>query len=206
MALTQAQWYSKIKKCFPRWYFLDEKYQKAHLNGLAAVLAAMQEDSEAYRDETFLEKASTDFVNVHANERSIERLYQEIDASFIARTKDFINVSNIIDLKQTIDLILLAGESLIIEDFNIDNFCNRETFCNRNAIFVDKILNAFSVVVDYQVHEPYSFADREYFSDREDFAGMAESSNRVFEAIISIVNKNKAQGTLYRIIERRQEI
>lgn len=206
MALTQEQWYSKLKKCFPRWYFIDELHQKAHLNGLSAVLSELQSNAEGFRDETFFDKASRTYINVHANERSVERLYQEVDASLVSRIKKFVNVSNRLDLKTTLDLILLAGEALIIEDFEIENFCDRETHCNRNAIFVDTIKDAFSVVVDYQVHEPFSFSDREYFADREGFVGMAESSDRVFESIISIVNKNKAHGTLYRIIERRQEI
>ena len=202
MALTQAQWVEKIKGVLPRWYWINPGKQIAHVNGLAAILAQTQQDMEDHVGETFYQGSDTEFVEAHADERDIQRLPFEDNTNLADRTRHFINQSNPIALKKLVVRVLIAGECAILEDYESQVFLNWEFFLSRNIVLIDEIINVFSVLVDPQIHDPTSFISREYFCDREAFIGQYESSQVVFDTIVQVVNKNKIDGTLYRIIER----
>lgn len=201
MAMTKAEWLEKLKKYVPSWFFEDEDVNEAYFRGIAAVLEALGEDSDALFDETFISSASTLTLDAYGEERSIPRLGSELDTLYRERLKNVSNQSNCPAIKSAVDNILVAGESTIVEDFDVDIFCDREHFLNRNEILLAPLDNAFSILVERQLHEPYSFVDREYFAGREDFVGRAESDPAVFDLILQEVNRIRLCGTFFRIIE-----
>lgn len=202
MALSQAEWYAKLKTWYPKWFFENEENQAAHLQGLAAMLAQAHTDIEAHRDETFISLASGEFIDAQGLERQVIRLHGEFDAQYSQRVRNIGNQSNVPAIKRLVDLLLMVGECTILEDFDAARFCDSLTFCNRGDWLIDEIINTFNVIVDKQLHAPYSFLDREYFCDRSNYVGAVNSSQYVYNLITEAVGKAKALGTFYRVIER----
>lgn len=202
MSLTKEQWYQKLRSFLPKWYFEDEDNQVAHLKAIAKLLEDLQQFSDDRFIATFLSSAIGDDLLAHGEERSLPKFPGETDPQYSLRIRNIRNRSNKPALKALIDALLIVGECIILEDYEAARFCNREAFCNRNDYVIEVIENAFSVIVEMQLHNPYSFCSRENFASRENYVGAAESLLRIFELIIETVNRAKALGCLYRVIER----
>lgn len=202
VGLNADQWYEKIVSFVPSWYFEDKDIQEAHARGLAKILEAIEEDIVDHVNNTFISLAQDSFLDEHGAERDVQRLDDEIDPQYSKRIRNIKNESNCPDIKSAVDDILMVGTSEIREDSKGAVFVNRDEYVNRGAIVLDPIINVFSILVDKQIHEPYSFVGRENFVERDDFVGTAVSSEYVFNLILETVERNKALGTLYRVIER----
>lgn len=203
MTVLQEKWFNKIKSWIPTWFYEDRKLETAYLKALAKILASAQIDMEDQAAMTFIDTSVAGFLELHGNERGIERNAGEFDPSYRIRIRNALTSNaDKSSLKRLVDTILINGKCAIIEDFENDLFFNRSTFFNRGYIVAEKIVNTFSVVVDNQVHAPYSFMNRENFMNRSDFIGQQESSIDLFNLIVKILNDNKALGTFFRVIER----
>lgn len=203
MGLSQSQWFDKLKSLYPSWFFEEELYQVAYLQGFALLLSEIQGDSDAHLLETYILEAHNGFLDAQGDERSIDRIALEFDDQYRVRVQNLTNQSNLPAIKRIVDKLLIVGESTVIEDWEALVFFDRDGYLNRGEILIDEVYNCFSIIVDKQKHEPYSFLDREEsFCDREFFWGMQESSDYVFSLILEAVNKAKALGVFYRVIER----
>jgi hypothetical protein len=201
MAVSKEQWLERLRSFLPVWFFEEEGYQLAHFEGVAKVLEQLSIDLDEHFAETFILSSTTDTLDDHGDERSLSRFTNEFDPSYRFRVQNIANQSNCPAIKSLVDKLLIAGECTIIEDFNATVFLNREHYLNRGDILIEAIYNAFSIIVDRQLHTPYSFANRLFFADRENYVGQADSSQFVFDLIVEAVNKVKAAGTVYRVIE-----
>lgn len=202
MALTQDQWYEKLKQLVPSWVFEKEGNNVAIFQGMAKTLEQSQIQYEDHLKETFIDTAGEEFLDIHADERSVEKSVSDTIATYRQKIKNILNNSNCVSLKGLVDALLIRGTATFIEHHSVENFMNRNAFFNRNAIGADVTYNAFTILVDFQVPEPTSFYSRESFMNREYLNGSSESLLSVFENIVETVNKNKAFGTVYRLIER----
>ena len=204
MSFTQEELYEKLKATIPSHYFCDgdEENFEAIYQGLAIVLERVCTAIDNHFTETFICQADDGYLTQHGNERNIIRAIAEIDANFAQRIKNITNTTSCTEIKRVVDALLDVGESIITEDFKDTVFYSRESFFNRGDILIEAIKDAFSIIVDNQVHAPYSFYSREFFFSREDFIGRLISSDALFDLIIETVNRNKACGTTYRLIER----
>lgn len=202
MASNEEIWFQKLKGWVPQWFFEDEQFNVAHFRGIAKILNEIECMLEDHIRETFICQAVDGYLDEHGLERNLTRLGAELDTTFRERIKNLTNTTSCPSIKQIVDALLDVGESTIIEDFNASIFFDREIFLSRGELLIDPIYNTFSIVVDKQVHAPFSFYTRENFLDREDFIGLNESRLALFELIVEHVNKSKALGTLYRLIER----
>ncbi len=204
IGFTQDQWYEKLKAALPAHYFCDEDPQNfdAIFQGIAAIFKRVGDTLDNHFKETFICQAVDGYLREHGKERSILRASGETTFSYSQRIKNITNTTSCPEIKRVVDALLDVGEATIVEDFNSGIFANRESFLSRGEILIITIKDTFSIIVDKQVHEPYSFYDREYFFTREDFIGRLESSLELFQIIVQTVNRNKACGTLYRVIER----
>ena len=205
MALTKDQWFEKLKGLVPGWVFEKDPHNVAIYKGMAAVLQQAQVDYEAHQQQTFIDSAVDEILDVHGVERNKERINGETDPPYRARIKLINNSSDCISLKAIVDTLLLKGESQIIEHYSQENFLNRNGYLNRNIIDFDVLYNAFTILVSKQIPDPLLFCDREYFCNREDTIGTNESNIELFEGIVEAVNKEKAFGEVYRLIERPTE-
>jgi len=184
MALSQEQWLKKLKNLVPTWVFERNTENNAVFSGIAKILEQSQLDYEAHISETFIDEGSNDYVELHGDERSVERLAGETLSSYRERVKRIVNNSNVPAIKSLVDSLLIRGESTIIEHTSQSgNFFNRDSYLNRNIIDFEVLYNAFTILIDF-------------------LNGSSISSDTVFENIIKAVNKNKAYGTVYRLIER----
>jgi hypothetical protein len=202
MALSQEQWYKKLKQLVPSWVFQEEKFNVALFQGMAKVLEQSQIQYEDHLKQTFIDTAEEDFLDIHADERSVTRLPSDTASTYRQKIKNIINNSNCPSLKALVDTLLIRGESTFVEHHSLENFMDRGAFLNRNVISADVLYNAFTILVDFQVPEPSGFYSRESFFDREFLQGSSESLDSVFTNIVETVNRNKAFGTVYRLIER----
>ncbi len=203
MSLTKEQWKEKLKSFFPRWYFAEEENQDAHIDGICKIFAQIDSDIDAHIEESFIQTSNDSFLDAHGGERTIPRLEAELDGQYRARVRNIANQSNRPAIKAIVDALLMVGDATIREDSEGGVFCDRRDYVNRGVVIIDpKILNTFSIIVDKQIHEPYAYISREYFCDREDFVGTITTSDYIFNILVEAVNKAKALGTLYRVIER----
>lgn len=205
MSLTTEQWYKKLKTLVPNWVFQEENHNKAVFYGMAEILSSMQKEYQDHLKETFIDTADDEFLDIHASERSVERLAFDSTSSYRQKIKNIINNSNCPSLKSLVDGLLIRGESTIIENYSAKNFMNRGSFLNRNVIGVDVIYNAFTILIDFQAPYPSGFLNRDSFYNREFLQGSKYSLDSVFENVVSTVNKNKSFGTVYRLIERAEK-
>ena len=199
---TQEQWYNRLKSWLPSWWHEEEVTQTAVLQGFAKVLEAIDVSIEQHQAQTFIDQAESSYLDEHGFERTVIRESGELDSAYAPRIKELLNTVTCPQLKALVDALLEVGECTIIEDWQGVNFLNRDIYLNRGVILIIAIYNVFSIIVDKQVHEPYSFYNRENFLTREDFIGLQDSRIELFERIVAAVNKAKALGTMYRVIER----
>lgn len=199
---TQEEWFQRLSGWVPQWFFEEEVQNVAVFQGIAAVLAKLDAVGLQHISQTYLETAEAGYLDEHGAERNTPRVAGELDSQYRVRIRNIVNSSNCPAIKQLVDALLDVGEATIVEDHEGTIFLDREVFFNRGAILVTEIMNTFSIIVDNQVHAPYSFYTREYFFGREDFIGTNESSLELFQLIVEAVNRAKALGTLYRVIER----
>lgn len=202
MALTQAQWYEKLKNLVPTWVTRDEKTQ-AVFNAIAKGMAVQQGVLENHINETYIQDASEDYVAMHGDERSVSRLNNEDLEPFRYRVTNIQNQCNFPAIKALVDSLLIRGECIIVEHHSPNNFLDRGGYLDRLIIDFQVLYNAFTILIDDQTPDPKSFYDRGFFADREDVLGSGAGENtEVFSNIVAAVNKNKAYGTVYRLIER----
>lgn len=203
MGLSKSQWKERLKRLVPQWVFEKVKENDAIFSGMAAIMESAQSDVTEQIKETYIDQATDEYVELQGSERSVTRLTDENLSSYRERVKIIKNQSNLPDLKLLVDALLIRGESTFIQhDDQIGNFLNRENFLNRDIIDFQVVYNAFTILIDFQVPLPTSFYDRENFFNREDTFGSGDSLDSIFSNIIETVNKNKAYGTVYRLIER----
>jgi len=203
MALTQDQWFKKLKSMVPSWVFEKNQENVAIFKGLAKTLNQTQLDADNQIKETFIDSATDEYVEFHGEERSVDRFSAEVLSSYRERVKIIVNNSNLPAIKSLVDALLIKGESNIIEHTgSVGSYFNRGAYLNRNIIDFDVLYNAFTILIDFQIPEPNAFYNRESFLNREFLQGSNVSSDTIFANIIKAVNKNKAYGTVYRLIER----
>lgn len=203
MALTQDEWFKKLKNLVPSWVFEKQVENVAIFKAIAKILEQSQTDADTHIAETFIDQATNEYVELHGDERSVERFDGELLSPYRERVKRIVNNSNLPAIKKMVDVLLIRGESTVIEhDRTVGNFLNRDSYIDRDIIEYDVLYNAFTILIDYQIPEPTSFFNRESFLNREFLNGSSVSSDSVFENIIKTVNNNKAYGTVYRLIER----
>lgn len=203
MALTQAQWYKKLRGLVPTWVFERSQGQEAFFQAFAKVLTSTQETMEAQRAETFILQSSAPITDLHGQERDTPRLPGELDGLYKKRIRNLSNKVNPVDLKAIVDALLLTGECVIIEDYEGASFLDRESFLNRGqVILLSEIYNCFTVIFDNQKPQPFSYLDRENFISRDLYAVSLEAPEAFFDAIVRAVDDNKALGTLFRVVER----
>ncbi len=180
-ALTQAQWYEKIKGWVPTWFFSNPGYQTAVFQAIAKLLESADIEMRAQFDETFITRAMSLMLDQHGYERGILRYVDETDANYAERIRNLANVLTPSSLEVIANAFLLTGEAKIMEHSIQGIFCDRESFLNRQEVFSDINYNTFSVVIPYQ--------------------GVTLAAERALIAIATTINNSKALGTLYRIVE-----
>ena len=202
--MTQAEWFDRLKSWVPDWMFSQSSQVEPIFQACAAMMAKFELERDALLDETFIDTADSSWLDTHGHERSVTRATGELDPNYQVRvrTQNLISKCDIPDLKAIIDQLLIAGTCAIREDADGGLFFGRGTFCNRGAVVFPIIKDAFTIVVDRQVHKPYAFVNRSTYANRRDFDGQATSNTKVFELIIKAVNDNRAFGAPFRVVER----
>lgn len=204
MALTQDQWYQKLRSWVPTWFFEVEGANVAWFEGLAAELAASDATANDHFRETFISLATANFLDTHGDERSVDRLTIEADPPYSVRVRNIVNRSNVPAIKALVDALLINGECSVIENYTGMLYMSRDSYISRHEIFTHITYDTFSVVVPNQLHDPFSFLSREDCLDRELYEGALESNLALFEQIAETVNKAKAFGTLYYLVETKE--
>ena len=204
MANSKQEWFDRLKSWVPNWMFFNERINVALFQAIARVIADRETDVESLLDQTLIGKSTDALLDLHGLERSAVRLDGESDASFRFRvvTKSIRSACDYSSLIKIIRGHLITGSCVIREDSAENAIFSGSSFVDRGEMVLEPIVNAFTIVVDRQLHEPYSFLVEDTFTDNLSFSGQNESSSSVFDRIMKSVNENKAFGVVYRIIER----
>lgn len=206
MALTQEQWYQKIKKFVPSWWFERESLSGGALSpalfrAMAALFQQIQQDTDDAQAATFITGATSPILDLLGDERSRARLSLELDPAYRTRIQRITSQTDLDDIQTAVDALLLIPPCTIQEAPLTSLYCSRSTFCSRDQFFLNYLRNAFLIVVPRQTHAPYSFTSRSMFCSRSSFAGSNVTSNSIYSSIIATVDAMKADGVLYGIVE-----
>lgn len=182
MSLSKDQWYQRLKSWVPGWLFTDgdSEVTDAVFYAMAKLLATMEEERAELLAFTFIDTATNPYLELHGDERGVDRLPGESDTLYRQRIK----TRNISSKSSLPEIDLIAQEAMTVkvvvrEDFAWGVFCDAGSYLNCGDILFDWIENGgFSVVVN-QGADP----------DEVD-------------AMIASINRNKAFGVLYRVVER----
>lgn len=196
MAQTADEWYAKLKKFVPSWYFegdeADVCYTRGVFKGLAAVMAQIQADCDDQQAVTFIMNAAdvAPFTDLHGSERSIPRKSAEIDTDYQPRIRDGLFVPvNQTEIESVVNACLNNGTGTFIENA-IASFWDDD---NTTAIFFDdtadnsrwlesqKTYNWWTVIIPIQT------------------AGVQAT---IMANIVAAIEANKAYGTTYDILYR----
>lgn len=205
MALTQQQWYLKLRKFVPSWTFEDEVTAVAVFQAIAAVLAAVQVDSDNAFNATFLSRSTDPELDAQGDERGVTRLPLEPDALYYPRVQRITSQTDKASIKAIVDSFLIIGECTILESPLDAPYCSRRAFCGRTIFVINAARNYFLILIPKQIHAPYAFTSRLTFTSRHtwqsNFVGSEDSSNSIFASIIAAVDQAKAFGVMYGILE-----
>ncbi len=206
MALTQDEWFQKLKKFVPGWWFEKNKYAPALFNGMAAYFSQVQVDGDDQFDATFLTGQTTPILDLSGSEVSKERLPGESDPNYVVRIQRITNLSDAPDIKAMVDaLLIVPGCKIQNVPFN-NIYCNRGSFISRDNYLSGFLQDFFIIIVPKQVHAPYSFASRLYFDNRQNFFGSNVDPTEQFTSIIKQVNDSIAFGVMYSIVESTKTV
>ena len=205
MALTQQQWYEKLRKFVPSWTFEDEKTSVAVFQAIAAVLAQVQSDADASFNATFLSRSTAPILDVEGDERGVARLTDEEDSSYYPRIQRITSNTDPASIKAIVDSFLLFGECTILESPLDSPYCSRDAYCSRSIFIINATRNYFLILIPKQIHAPYAFCSRLTFTSRHtwqsNFVGSLDASDSIFASIIAAVDQAKAFGVMYGILE-----
>ncbi len=210
MALTQAQWYARLRTWVPSWFLMRESKNVAILQAFAKVMADRGDENDQLIAKTFLATAELAWLDTHGHERTVERLVDETDDLYVLRIRsgNMLSRTNRVAIQSVVDGLLARGPCRITEDWNLQDRCyaDRGFYLNRDCYLNDPVKDAFSIIVPRQTHDPYSFLSRGYYASRADYVGTGVESNAIFASIIKVVDDMKAFGALYRIFESNNAV
>lgn len=182
MALTQEQWFQRLKAWVPGWYFEGDEAEvsEAVFYAMAKLLSQMDTERAELLAFTFIDESTTPYLELLGDERSVDRLSGESDALYRQRIKTR-NISSKCSYPEinTIAQDAITVNVVVREDFSYGTFCDAGSYLNCGDILFDWVENGgFSVIID-----PGADPDE-------------------VTAMITSINTNKAFGVLYRVVER----
>lgn len=184
MALTKEQWQKKVNGLVQSWVTKENK-SKALTSGIASAFKTIEDDYIKHIDQTYIDEAEMDYVKLHGEERSVAILPDETIISYRVRVKRITAQSNFVELKAVVDGFLITPEKSRFVEHSQDSgsFLSVGMCLDRDLLDFSVLYNAFSIMVPKQ-GEP------------------GDETDLIFENIVRAMNKNKAAGVVYRLIER----
>lgn len=180
MALTQQDWYSKLKSWSPGWFFEDEVLNEGVFQGIAAVFAAIEADIALLQSQTFFMQATAPYLDALGDERSADRSSGELDSTYSGRIRVLVNSCNLPALQAMATSLLATGVATICGP-KTGLFSDRNVFSDRRAILNDNWYNAFMIVIDTQP--------------------VGSTGDNALNAVASAIEAAKAGGVLFKIVE-----
>jgi hypothetical protein len=205
-ALSVEQWYAKIKAILPGHFLqdIDQSVLKSHLKGMSAVYRAIEEGLYAHINETFIGRASEEFLLVHASERIIPELGYTGDARR-KQIQGILSKTHLEGLRQAV-ADLLDDETVEVEDgYSLGTTMLDADYDDSEENVVDflDIPNFFSVVLGAQILSSDSFVGEDSYVGRGAYISSASTgTDPVVERVKNVVDHYKASGTRYRIFQR----
>lgn len=192
MALNQSQWYAKITKWVPGWMFKKKILSPAVFQAIAAVFAQIQKDTDDAQTSTFITESAAPVLDLHGDERTIPRLTGELDASYAPRVQSglFVGVGQQL-LESVIDPILFSGDAFMIENEQYGFYDDPDVSMTPGYPYYDdywtrwldhqKWYNWWTLIIPDQTGAP--------------------SITLIQQAIIAVIETNKAFGTTYDVLD-----
>lgn len=156
MALTRNQWYAKISKFVPSWWFEDAEadvcYAVALFQAIAAILEQVQKDADDQFDATFITRQTTPIEDLSGQERGIPRNPGESDVSYAARIQQLFGVSDEPNLQEVVDGVLNNGPAFLIENA-VYGFYDDEFFLDDTVsrlLDLTAFYNWFTIIIPIQ--------------------------------------------------------
>jgi len=175
MALTQAQWYEKLKSFLPPWFWATENLQVGHAQALAEILKTLQDDGDDHLAETFLTTATGKFLLQHGAERGIDKLSGESDDTYRERIRSISNRGNIVAITALVESLVTSGVITIKEHWRDADFFDRDVYCNRRGTFMKTRVLMFSVIIETQTQD-------------------------IYDALVAALDEARVLGVLYQVI------
>lgn len=194
-AQTVDQWFAKLKKWVPSWYF-ENKFNRnvavteAIFYGAAAVYQQIEQDMLDQQAATFLLSSPGPIIDLLGDERSLPRIAGESDASYEVRVQNslFRNVGEV-ELQALIDSQLHVTPSFLIENEQDFFFDDADVSLTHGIpyfddywsrfLMIEKTYNWWTVIIPLQT-------------------GGVDAT--IMTNVIAIIEANKALGTTYDVL------
>jgi hypothetical protein len=202
MALTKNEWAAKIRKFVPSWWFQSDVVVKALFDAASAIFSRVDNDIDDSFAATFILESTSPTLDVLGDERGTTRNSGEADASYAIRVQQITSKTDKPDIQAVIDALLL-NPPCVIQEAPFDNaYFHRNAYCKRGNRFSEFRRNYFLIIVPSQHHAQYSFFGRNAYMGRLSFIGSSSSTSTILTSVISAVDKMKAFGVMYGIVEK----
>ena len=177
--MTIKTWESKLKSFVPSWTYrgAGRVRMNAVYSGMAAMLAAMEQDISDVFGQTFIEQAVGQYLAQHGFDRNKVRQNGESDAAFRQRIRTISSSAGCVPLHLIVNATLERGPAKIVEQDSLRTFLNGQFFVGNNFFISGNAYhNHFIVIVP------------------------RGNSDTVLNSIISTVNQDRAFGTAWTMI------
>jgi hypothetical protein len=194
VALNLSQWYAKITKFVPSWYFERKDVSGALSPGvfkaIASVFQQLQQDTDDQQASTFITESAAPVLDLLGDERNTPRTLGESDISYAPRVQ--------------LALFVPVGESQL--QMGVDGLLN-----NGTAFFIENEQYGFWDDPDTSEDEGFLYYDDDYSRWLEltkwynwwtlIIPGQtAGDVTAILASVISFIEANKALGTTYDVL------
>ena len=195
-------WFEKLKSLVPGW--VTGRKIDAIFNGMAQLLAGVQENLIQFTRETFIDTAQGGYLDLIGEGRGIAREQGEQDGTYRERVRLITNNSSCVAIARAVTRLLASGTATVFEDFSLERFVNRGSFVSRGAFLTsERARNSFYVIIPSQRRPSTSFVARGSFVNRSVFTSALEFLTEILRNIIKTVNSIKAFGVQWRLLVRK---
>lgn len=180
MAISQEEWFLKLSRFIQNWIITDDGFSEAVYQSIAKTLAEQSLNLDSNIDETFIDTAAGEYLDLHGKDRNVVRYEGESDASYRERIKLIQNTISIETLKPAVEAVLNNGEPVFIENWKY-GFEGDDLFADcYDSIYISKTKRyaRFTVLIPPQT---------------------GGDENLIKALIVEVLDLNKATGVFYDI-------
>ena len=194
---TQAEWETKIKSWVPSWMAQGNR-SKAIISSMAKVYATFEEDMAYMISQTFIQKATGQYLELHATDRGKEYYPDDSDAENRLNITLLQSSTTCQAIEDLINATLDKGAARVRNASDSVLFLNGNSFAGERVQSASEGLNVFVVSITGQESSVSSFLSNAFLNGNTFIGGTVKGAD-ILDRIRNIVDREKAFGVLWEL-------